>query len=76
MDTTQKFYLNSRIITRTGIMIDKVHNCADCPIRKAAAKRPGSLFAKMHNWHKNWWPGWQAHQTRTCPLNSRVITQE
>jgi hypothetical protein len=59
-------------IAMSAIIIEKVHNCADCPIRKLAVKQPGSLFARMHNWHKTWWPGWKAHQARVCPLRANT----
>jgi hypothetical protein len=49
-----------------GNMIEKVHNCADCPIRKMAMKQPHSIFARLHAWHKTWWPAWKTHQARTC----------
>lgn len=54
-------------IARSAIIIEKVHRCADCPIRKLAIKRPKSIFAKLHAWHKTWWPAWKSHQARTCP---------
>jgi hypothetical protein len=73
MDTTQQYNPNFGTITRSAVIIEKVHNCTDCPIRKLAVKQPKSLFARMHNWHKIWWPGWKAHQARVCPLNNRVI---
>ncbi len=40
----------------------KLHKCADCPIRCNAVKRPKSIFARIHRWHKNWWPGWKIYQ--------------
>ena len=36
----------------------KLHKCADCPLRCNAMKRPHSIFARIHRWHKTWWPGW------------------
>jgi aldehyde:ferredoxin oxidoreductase len=44
--------------------IEKLHNCADCPIRCRAVARPRSIFARIHRWHATWWPGWRMHQTR------------
>ncbi len=40
----------------------KLHKCADCPIRCNAVKKPHSIFARIHRWHKNWWPGWKIYQ--------------
>ncbi len=40
----------------------KLHRCEDCPIRCQAGKKPRSFYARMHRWHKNWWPGWQIYQ--------------
>lgn len=57
-------------ISKTAVIIDKVHSCADCPIRKSAAIQPHSIFARIHNWHKNWWPGWKAHQVKVCPISA------
>jgi aldehyde:ferredoxin oxidoreductase len=42
--------------------IEKLHRCADCPIRCKAAARPRSLFARIHRWHSTWWPGWKNYQ--------------
>jgi hypothetical protein len=47
-------------------LLEKVHNCADCPIREMGIKQPQSVFAKLHAWHMTWWPAWKAHQARTC----------
>ncbi len=43
-----------------GLM--KLHKCADCPIRCNAMKKPKSIFARIHRWHKTWWPGWKIYQ--------------
>ncbi len=59
-----------------GLM--KLHKCADCPIRCNAAKRPRSILACIHRWHKTWWPGWKIYlkeQRKTGPsmaLNPEV----
>jgi hypothetical protein len=53
-------------ISTGAILIEKIHNCADCPIRKLAMKKPHSIFARLHAWHARWWPGWKAHQARAC----------
>lgn len=42
--------------------IEKMHPCADCPIRCKAMARPHSLFARIHRWHSTWWPGWKHYQ--------------
>jgi hypothetical protein len=39
-----------------------LHRCEDCPIRCQAAKKPHSLFARIHRWHTTWWPGWKIFQ--------------
>ena len=41
----------------------KLHKCADSPIRRQAARKLGSLFARIHRWHATWWPGWRLFQT-------------
>jgi hypothetical protein len=38
-----------------------LHRCEDCPIRCQAAKKPRSIFARLHRWHMRWWPGWQIY---------------
>ena len=42
--------------------IEKVHRCADCPVRCQAVAKPNSLFARIHRWHTTWWPGWKMYQ--------------
>jgi hypothetical protein len=42
--------------------MEKLHRCADCPIRCRAVANPRSLFARIHRWHAIWWPGWKAYQ--------------
>ncbi len=39
-----------------------LHRCEDCPIRCQAAKKPRSIFARLHRWHAQWWPGWWMYQ--------------
>ncbi|MGB7540101.1 MAG: hypothetical protein WBM17_16285 [Anaerolineales bacterium] len=75
MENTRTFNPESAFVARSAFLIDKVHRCADCPIRKLAIQRPQSIFARLHNWHKNWWPGWKAHQTPACPYGVSVKTQ-
>ena len=62
--------INTNLVTipRSAFFIEKVHRCADCPIRHMATRQPQSVFAKIHSWHKVWWPGWKAHQARACFL--------
>jgi hypothetical protein len=55
--------------------IDKIHPCADCPIRKMAIKQPRSIFARLHMWHKTWWPGWKAHEARKCAYAAGLKAQ-
>ena len=66
MDTTQEFNQKLEMIAKSAYMIEKVHRCADCPIRKLAVNRPKSIFARIHSWHKTWWPAWKAHEARGC----------
>jgi hypothetical protein len=68
METNCPYQQNARGITQAEIIIEKIHNCKDCPIRKIAVKQPQSLFAKVHNWHKTWWPGWKAYQMKKSSL--------
>ena len=75
MENTRHVNPNLGTIGRSAILIEKVHRCADCPIRQLAIKRPQSIFARLHNWHKTWWPGWNAHQARTCPYAAKRGTQ-
>jgi hypothetical protein len=51
-------------IGQTAKVIDRIHPCANCPMRLLAIQQPQSIFAGIHNWHKTWWPGWKAHQAR------------
>lgn len=75
MENTKAFNSESTFVARSAVLIDKVHRCADCPIRKLAIQRPRSIFARLHNWHKNWWPGWTAHHAPACPYAASVKTQ-
>lgn len=62
-------------LSMSAIFIDKVHPCVDCPMRQLAARKPQSIFAAIHNWHKTWWPGWKAHQARLCPRSAGMTVQ-
>ena len=44
--------------------IEKVHRYADCSIRCKAVAKPQSIFARIHRWHMQWWPGWKIYQAR------------
>ncbi len=37
-------------------------NCATCPWRAFAKKRPRSLRARLWRWHTAWCPGWKAYE--------------
>jgi hypothetical protein len=71
METTTKFNPDLGNIAWSALIIEKVHNCANCPIRQQAIKHPHSAFSRLHRWHKTWWPGWKAYQARTCPLANK-----
>ena len=75
MENTARFDTGLGTIPRSAIFIEKVHRCADCPIRRLAIRQPHSAFARLHAWHKTWWPGWKAHQARACALAARTATQ-
>ena len=75
MENSKQINLEPATISRSAAIIDKMHSCTDCPIRKLAMKQPQSLFAKMHNWHRTWWPGWKAHLARTCPFTAKASMQ-
>jgi hypothetical protein len=64
MENAQQFNPNFVSIPRSALFIEKVHRCADCPIRRLATKQPQSVFARIHTWHKNWWPGWKVYRAR------------
>ncbi len=72
MENIRKLNPDLEAISRSAFLIDKVHSCTDCPIRQLAIKRPQSVFARIHIWHKTWWPGWKAHQARACAYNARA----
>ena len=75
MENSRQFNPDLETIAWSAFFIDKVHRCADCPIRRLAMKRPQSVFARLHAWHTTWWPGWKAHQARACAFNARVKAQ-
>ena len=75
MENTIKFNPDPGNIARSAYIIEKIHRCADCPIRKMAMKQPRSIFARLHAWHATWWPGWKAHQARACAYRSMAKTQ-
>jgi len=75
MENTNQLNSGLGIIPSSALVIEKVHRCADCPIRKLAIRQPHSVFARLHAWHRTWWPGWKAHQMRTCALNANLSNQ-
>lgn len=66
MENTLSLDPRPATMPKSASLIEKMHGCADCPIRKLAIKHPRSVFARIHTWHKTWWPGWKAHQVRAC----------
>jgi hypothetical protein len=75
MENSGQINANLGSIAWGAFAIDKVHPCADCPIRELAIKQPKSVFARLHNWHRTWWPGWKVHQARACALHAMTRTQ-
>jgi hypothetical protein len=75
MEDTARFDSGLGTMPKSAFIIEKVHRCADCPIRRLAAKRPHSVFAGLHAWHKTWWPGWKAHQVRVCAPAGRTAPE-
>ena len=75
METTNPTNPNLGTTTRSAFIIEKIHRCAECPIRKMAIKRPRSIFARLHAWHKTWWPAWKAHEERACAFRAMAETQ-
>jgi hypothetical protein len=76
MEKSQQFNPDLGTIAWCAFAIDKVHRCEDCPIRRQAIKQPRSVFARLHRWHKTWWPGWKAHQARNGAFAARAGTQD
>ena len=75
MENTNQFNPNLGKLARSAFIIEKIHRCAECPIRRMAIKRPRSVFARLHAWHKTWWPGWKAHEARACAFRAMAKTQ-
>jgi hypothetical protein len=53
------------------VSVMNLHRCEDCPIRCQAAKKPRSIFARIHHWHTRWWPGWRIY---TAELRARKVS--
>lgn len=75
MENTNQLNSGLGSIPMSALVIDKFHRCADCPIRKLAIKQPRSVFARLHAWHRTWWPGWKAHQVRACAISANAKIQ-
>ena len=71
METTARFNPDLGDVAWSAFLIEKVHRCADCPIRQMAIKHPKSVFSTLHRWHKTWWPGWKAHEARSCAFAAK-----
>jgi hypothetical protein len=74
MGNTCQFNQDIRNISGSALIIDKIHKCADCPMRLMAIQQPQSTFARIHHWHKSWWPGWEAYQAREIACNAMTTT--
>lgn len=72
MENTRTFNPDLGTLPWSACLMDKVHSCTDCPIRKLAVRRPRSVFARIHSWHTTWWPGWKAHLARARSLGTRA----
>ncbi len=48
-------------------MSECTHNyhCATCTIRRRAAGRPNSVYARIHRWHSSWNKAWKAYQAHS-----------
>jgi hypothetical protein len=75
MENTRPFNPDPVTFAWSALAIDKVHRCEDCPLRKLAIQQPKSVFARLHNWHRSWWPGWKVHQARVCALHAKARSQ-
>jgi hypothetical protein len=53
--------------------IMKLHSCADCPIRCKAQGNPRSLFARIHQWHATWWPGWKIYKAELRARGAKAM---
>jgi len=58
-------------VEQCGLFLDKLHSCADCPIRRMGMARPKSVFARIHAWHAAWWPGWKFYRARARAAASK-----
>ena len=72
MENALRFNPSLATMPKSAHLIEKVHSCAECPIRQLAIKHPKSVFARLHIWHKTWWPGWKAHQIGACISNAEA----
>ena len=57
MESTSQVNRNFELVES----IMKLHPCAHCQIRCQAVAKPRSLFARIHRWHRTWWPGWKIY---------------
>ena len=72
--------IDKRSKNRKDIIIEnimKLHQCVDCPVRRRATEKPHSIFARIHRWHRTWWPGWKIYQAgshvRNCKTMANII---
>jgi hypothetical protein len=72
MENTRQIHPDFGTLPWSACLLDKVHSCADCPIRRLAVKRPRSIFARIHAWHMTWWPGWKVQLARARSLGARA----
>ena len=72
MENIKQVNFEPGTIPLSAFVIEKVHRCEDCPMRKLAIRQPKSLLARLHFWHMTWWPGWKAYQVRACAFNAKA----
>jgi hypothetical protein len=50
------------------------HQCESCAFRRKAEANPGSLIARLWQWHTKWCPGWRAYQKRLATRDNGKVS--